>query len=72
MVMRRIQKPCTNCGGTSYEAPLSPPRSAALMTCSRPDGGPSRIVFFPNLGTPVDLYVCNGCGEIRLFAAQEN
>ena len=62
---------CANCGTTNYTIVFAEDRErrAALIRADVPNDG-SAIQYLSTAGTPVQIYVCNNCGEIRLFAIE--
>ena len=63
-----VQRACENCGSTAWSYVTPTDRKVAL---TRVVVGPSgNLNFNPSAGTPVELYACDGCGLIRLFAIQ--
>ncbi len=63
-----IKRACENCGSTAWSHVTPTDRKAAL---TRVVVGPTgNLTFSPNAGTPVELYACDGCGLLRLFAVQ--
>ncbi len=63
-----VQRACENCGSTAWSHVTPTDRKAALTRVIVGSNG--TLTFSPTAGTPVEIYACDGCGLIRLFAVQ--
>jgi len=63
--MSKPAKPCENCGSSSWTHG-TPIESRGVLTpvVVAPDDA---LDFRPNAGTPADVWICEGCGMLRLF-----
>lgn len=60
-----IRNVCENCGSGIW-IHATPEKTKAALT--RVVLGSPRMSFFPSAGTPVDIYICENCYNVRLFA----
>jgi hypothetical protein len=65
------KNPCENCGSTTFTHATPSGHKGALtrVIVDSPDG---RFKFVADAGTPVDIYACENCGMLRLFAIAKN
>ncbi len=67
VVLGEIREPCENCGGTEWAHGTPGNRKGAII---RVDIDSAGLHFSPTSGTPVNVYICEVCGMIRLFAVR--
>ena len=64
-----IKRACENCGSTAWSHVTPTDRKGALTRVIVNAMGV--LNFNPSAGTPVEIYACDGCGLLRLFAVQK-
>ena len=64
----QIRNPCENCGASNFTH-VTPEGHKGALTRSVVQHG-QQLQFVSNAGTPVDIYACEECGMIRLFAVK--
>ncbi len=65
--MSKVIQPCGNCGSKAFVEATPGDGKGAL---TRVHTGGDRLKFQADAGTPVDIYVCEQCGMLRLFAIE--
>ena len=61
-----IKNVCENCGGTSFAYVTPNTQKEALVRVQIHPG--QRLEFNAKTGLPVNVYICDDCGCLRLFA----
>jgi len=65
--MAKVQKACENCGGKEWEQLTTREGKAGFQGIRLSARGEKMM---GGVGVTVDLHVCSGCGNVRIFLAK--